>query len=76
MTKTLLTSDERAAINRLAREQLKQRLLHDILLDLSVCRLEGWNPHEYIDELISLLVSLREKSGNAAEHAESSDGSD
>lgn len=31
------------ALNRLAREQIKLRLLADIRFDLAVCEIEGWN---------------------------------
>lgn len=39
------------ALNNLCREQMIHRLLHDIRIDLEVCKLEGWNPKEYIDRL-------------------------
>lgn len=32
--------------NRLAREQMKHRLLADILVDMQVCELEGWDKLE------------------------------
>ena len=53
-----MTKDDaatRAALNRLAREQLKERLLLDIQMDLQICRLEGWDHKAYIAELIDLL---------------------
>lgn len=40
------------AINRLAREQMKLRLLADIAVDLQVCQLEGYDPSTYLDELL------------------------
>lgn len=48
-------------LNRLAREQLKKRLLNDILIDLQVCEIEGWDQMEYIAELRELLNSLGKK---------------
>ena len=39
------------ALNVLAREQMKARLLADIAADLTVCGLEGWDATEYIGEL-------------------------
>lgn len=45
-------------LNRLARERMKQRLLNDILVDLQVCELEGWNKLEYIAELRDMLNTL------------------
>lgn len=55
-----LIGDEtaRKQLNRLAREQLKKRLLNDILIDQQVCKLEGWDQMEYIAELRELLNSL------------------
>lgn len=45
-------------LNRLAREQMKHRLLCDIRTDLVVCEIEGIDPREYINELIELLQKL------------------
>lgn len=46
------------ALNRLAREQLKLKLLADINTDLMVCELEGWDPREYLHDLHSLIASF------------------
>ena len=43
----------RRAFNRLAREKA------DIRMDLMVCKLEGWDKLEYLDELLALLQELR-----------------
>ena len=48
-------------LNRLARERMKQRLLNDILVDLQVCELDGWNKLEYIAELRDMLNTLGAK---------------
>ena len=48
-------------LNRVCRESMKERLLRDILVDLAVCELEGWDKLEYIDELHALLESLKAK---------------
>ena len=56
-----MTNEETLALNRLAREQTKERLLLDILFDINVCRLEGWDYKEYIHELQELLNSIMEK---------------
>lgn len=45
-------------LNRLAREQLKKRLLNDILIDFQVCEIEGWDKMEYITELRDMLNAL------------------
>jgi len=45
-------------VNDLARKKFKQRLLNDIMVDLMVCELEGWNKREYIEELRELLNGI------------------
>ena len=60
-----LTPEGRKALNRLAREQAKEKLLRDVLFDLNVCKLEGWDAKEYLDELIEILMGIRAKSGKA-----------
>ena len=54
-----LTIDERKALQKLAREQLKCKLLNDIKQDITVCKLEGWNYTDYINELIELLKGIK-----------------
>lgn len=49
------------ALNRLAREQMKTRLLSDISVDLVVCELEGLDPSEYVNEIRSMLASIAER---------------
>lgn len=46
------------AFNRLAREQMKRRLLADILADMQVCEFEGWDKLEYLNELREMLDGL------------------
>ena len=50
--------ETRKALNRLAREQIKLRLLADIRFDLAVCELEGWDKIEYLNELKDMLNAL------------------
>lgn len=52
------TPETRKALNRLAREQIKLRLLADISLDLVICELEGWDKTEYLNELKSMIDDL------------------
>lgn len=40
-------------LNKLAREQAKEKLLADIAVDATVCGLEGWDFNEYIEDLLS-----------------------
>lgn len=52
------TPGARKALNRLAREKMKYRLLADISLDLVICELEGWDKLEYLNELKSMIDDL------------------
>lgn len=45
-------SEESVALNRLAGEQMKCRLLADIACDMQVCELEGLDHTEYVGELM------------------------
>ena len=47
------------SLNRLAREQMKLKLLADIRMDLIICEIEGWDKMEYINELNELVNSFR-----------------
>ena len=46
------------SLNRLAREQMKLKLLADIRTDLIVCEIEGWDKAEYLNELKELINSF------------------
>ena len=43
------------ALNQLAREQMKLRLLQDIRVDIEVCKLEGINYKDYLLELKDMI---------------------
>ena len=45
-----------AALQQLAREQMKTKLHADILMDLHVCELEGLDPHAYLGELHQIIA--------------------
>ena len=47
-----------SSLNRLAREQMKLKLLEDIRMDLIICEIEGWDKMEYINELNELVNSF------------------
>lgn len=55
------TPEMRRLLNRAAREQLKQRLLADVLMDMRICELEGWDKLEFVNELMELLAALGKK---------------
>ena len=54
------------ALNRLAREQMKTRLLADIACDMQVCALEGIDPMEYVEEMMGEVerIALGFRSGS------------
>lgn len=43
------------ALNRLAREQMKYKLMADIRADIEVCKLEGIDYKEYLIELKDII---------------------
>ena len=43
------------ALNTLAREQMKYKLMSDIRTDIEVCKLEGIDYKEYLRELKSII---------------------
>ena len=49
------------ALNRLAREQLKLKLMLDIRMDISVCQLEGIDYKLYLRELKSIVDGFLEE---------------
>ena len=44
-------SDVPAALNALARHQAITHMLADISIDLIVCKLEGWDHEQYVNQL-------------------------
>lgn len=53
-----LSKAERYQVNMLARHQTIERLQKDILFDIRVCQIEGWNPREYIRMIRDMLEQL------------------
>ena len=47
--------ETRKTLNRVAREEIKLKLLADIKIDLQICELEGWDKKEYLNELKKLI---------------------
>lgn len=46
------------ALQRYCRESMKLRLLADIVQDMTVCRLEGWDVFEFVRELHAELEKI------------------
>lgn len=44
--------------NTLARSKFKLKIMQEIMFDLMVCEIEGWNKKEYIEEITALVGSL------------------
>jgi len=53
-----IDEDTRRTMNNLSRLHMTERLLRDILFDLEVCRLEGWDCREYIHDLQGIVNGL------------------
>ena len=52
------TQEKVDAINRLAREQMKLKLLQDIRVDLMICEIEGYDKKQYINELRDMIDTI------------------
>ena len=48
-------------MNKLARKQMAHRLLADIMMDITICQLEGWDYKEYIEELKTEIDHISER---------------
>jgi hypothetical protein len=58
-----MDAEPRRALQVLAREELKLRVLQDVLIDIQVCRLEGRDPMEFARELVALIKGVVESCG-------------
>jgi len=47
--------EKRKALNRLAREQMKLRLMQDIMFDITVCKIDGLDYTSYLNELKDII---------------------
>ena len=52
------TQEKVDTINRLAREQMKLKLLQDIRVDLMICEIEGYDKKQYINELRDMIDTI------------------
>lgn len=55
------TKETRYALQQLAREKMKMRLMEDICLDLAVCETEGFPKNEYLLDLLKLIKGFTDK---------------
>ena len=57
----VIDEDYRLTMNNLARKEMQQTLLRDILTDMHICKLEGWSHRDYLIELKNLIDGLIDK---------------
>ena len=57
----ILQEGAEKSLNQLAREQMKKKLLTDIMIDLTICQIEGWDVTEYIEDLHSELERIKNR---------------
>jgi hypothetical protein len=59
----MITEDEdtRITLNALARHQTIYNLYRDILIDMMVCEIEGWDKLEYLKQLKSVIEHFERK---------------
>lgn len=55
------TKETRYALQQLARENEKMRLMEDIRFDLAVCEIEGFPKDEYLLDLLKLIKGFTDK---------------
>ena len=60
---TMITEDKdtRIALNNLARHQTIYNLYRDILIDMTVCEIEGWDKLEYLKLLKDVIKHFEKK---------------
>ena len=51
-------SDAAFEMQQLAREQMKLKLLADVAMDMTICKIERWDHKKYILEIIEILESI------------------
>ena len=62
------------ALNTLARHRMIERLYRDILIDMTVCEIEGWDKMEYIKDLQEVINHFGNKyreTGSSKDNTES-----
>ena len=61
MGKADLDKGTRRTMQLVAREEMKMRIYADILADIMICDIEGWDKMEYITELQDMLKNLTKR---------------
>lgn len=63
MTPLIDAKETCRALNDLARHQMIRKLLADIMTDLMICEIEGWDRLEYLNMLKCEINALGERDG-------------
>lgn len=50
-------------VNDLARAKFMHKLMADILVDLTICEIEGWDKHDYLNALVELINGIGRQHG-------------
>lgn len=48
-------------LQQLAREEMKMKLLNDIMIDMVVCKIEWRDHREYVNDVFDMLQQIKEK---------------
>ena len=55
------TEKEAYKVQQLARHQMIVKLLNDILIDLQICKIEGWDKMEYVNMIKNEINKIHKK---------------
>lgn len=55
----IFESNSAKTVNELARAKFIQKMMNDILVDLTICEIEGWCKKEYIKQLKELINGIK-----------------
>lgn len=66
-SKIMIPEDEdtKITLNVLARHQTIYNLYRDILIDMVVCEIEGWDKKEYLNQLKSVIEHFERKGSDS-----------
>lgn len=57
-TKQIIDAQYLRTVNDLARAKFKERMLNDILCDLMICEINGWDKREYVHQIQAMIGDL------------------
>ena len=56
-----ITAETARAFQELARHQLIEKIYQEILFDMKVCEIEGWDKFEFIEQLQDVINHFKKK---------------